>query len=165
MDTALFFVLYHLTGHNSVFDALIKEFSNVGLFLLFCWALVMIYQRKDVRNGIMLCVSMVCAYAINMGIGKFFFRARPFVALHIQPVVHAITSDKSFPSDHTALSFVLATIIFLYSRKLGMAAFVLAALVGISRVIGGVHYPTDILGGAIVGVFTVYLVRFVFRKV
>lgn len=165
MDTETFFALYSLTGHYRLFDQFIGIFSNVALFALLCWALFIIFQRRDIFSGILLCLSMVGAYVINMGIGALYFRARPFVALHIQPVAYAITSDKSFPSDHTALSFVIATMIFLHAKKSGIYAFVLAGLIGISRVIGGVHYPTDIMGGAVVGISVVYIFRFVMKKV
>ena len=61
--------------------------------------------------------------------------------------------DFSFPSGHTACSFAAAWTIFRTApRRYGTTALVLAALIALSRLYVGVHYPTDVLGGLIVGV-------------
>lgn len=71
----------------------------------------------------------------------------------IVDVVSLITpSDKfSFPSGHTAAAFVFATIVVALYPALAVPAYVFAILVGLSRVILGVHYPGDILAGMILG--------------
>lgn len=59
---------------------------------------------------------------------------------------------KSFPSGHTALAFALAMVLFLYNKKTGIAAFAVAFLVGLGRILMGVHWPLDVLGGIGVGI-------------
>lgn len=66
-------------------------------------------------------------------------------------VVHMPTS-WSFPSGHTSSSFAFATAVFANNKKLGSAAFVLAAAIGFSRIYLGVHYFTDVLAGAVLGI-------------
>lgn len=67
-------------------------------------------------------------------------------------------SDKfSFPSGHAAAAFVFATLLAEYYPSLAVLGFVMAALVGSSRVMLGVHYPTDILAGALLGMSTALL--------
>ena len=66
-------------------------------------------------------------------------------------VVHMPTS-WSFPSGHTSSSFAFATAVAANNKKLGVAAYVLAALIGFSRIYLGVHYCTDVLAGAVLGV-------------
>ena len=66
-------------------------------------------------------------------------------------VVHMPTS-WSFPSGHTSSSFAFATAVFANNKKYGIAAYVLAALIGFSRIYLGVHYCTDVLAGAVLGV-------------
>ncbi|MBQ2924585.1 MAG: phosphatase PAP2 family protein, partial [Anaerotignum sp.] len=59
--------------------------------------------------------------------------------------------DPSFPSGHTSASFAAATAIYAINRKWGIAAYVFAAVMGFSRLYLGVHFPTDVLAGALVG--------------
>ena len=66
-------------------------------------------------------------------------------------VVHMPTS-WSFPSGHTSSSFAFATAVFANNKKWGIAAYVLAALIGFSRIYLGVHYCTDVLAGAVLGI-------------
>ena len=73
-------------------------------------------------------------------------------------------SSFSFPSGHTLDAFTSATAIFLYYRKPGIAAFVVASLIAFSRMYLFVHYPTDILGGIIIGVCVAVIVVKVFEK-
>lgn len=66
-------------------------------------------------------------------------------------VVHMPTS-WSFPSGHTSSSFAFATAVFANNKKWGIGAFILAAAIGFSRIYLGVHYFTDVLAGAVLGV-------------
>lgn len=66
-------------------------------------------------------------------------------------VVHMPTS-WSFPSGHTSSSFAFATAVFANNKKWGIAAYILAAVIGFSRIYLGVHYCTDVLAGAVLGI-------------
>lgn len=70
---------------------------------------------------------------------------RPFVVGHFTPLIPH-TLDNGFPSDHTLLVSALAAVIFPLDKKVSAIVWVLAALVGASRVYAGVHHPIDILG-------------------
>ena len=59
--------------------------------------------------------------------------------------------DTSFPSDHATAAFAIAGAIFLRSRRAGWIALTMASLVSVGRVVGGTHYPTDVLAGAAIG--------------
>ena len=63
----------------------------------------------------------------------------------------------SFPSGHTATSFACATVLAVFAPRWRVAFFVLAALIALSRVYNGLHYPTDVLAGAVLGVLTALL--------
>ena len=65
----------------------------------------------------------------------------------------AVPKDYSFPSGHTHVSVLLAVVLWHENRKWGIAAGCLAVLVAFSRMYLYVHYPTDILGGALLGAF------------
>jgi len=66
-------------------------------------------------------------------------------------VLAARTTDPSFPSDHAAAAFAIAFAVLAFSRRAGIAFLVAAALIALSRVALGMHYPSDVLAGALVG--------------
>ena len=74
----------------------------------------------------------------------------PTVVLDPEPLV-GVPSTSSFPSGHTATSFACAYVISRLAPRLTVYVFVLAALIGFSRVYVGVHYPLDVLAGAVLG--------------
>jgi undecaprenyl-diphosphatase len=73
-------------------------------------------------------------------------RSRP----HLDPLV-ALPHSHSFPSGHAAISFACATVIGAAAPRFRFALFVLATLIAWSRVYNGVHYPLDVLAGAVLG--------------
>ena len=137
------------------------------------------------RRAIVLWVAVAClvAYAINLLIEQFVFEPRPFVTHKVHLLIsHA--ADASFPSDHTAWSFaVIGMLLFsLLPQRLSnrnrmtqikqplqdasqrksllllIVAFVIGCSIGLARIYVGVHYPDDILGGAIDGLLAALLV-------
>ena len=81
----------------------------------------------------------------------------PLVYLDPKPLV-ALPHTGAFPSGHSASAFAAATVIAFSSRRLAVPAYVLAALVAWSRVYVGVHWPLDVIGGAVLGVLVGTLV-------
>lgn len=92
------------------------------------------------------------AMLANQAIAHLWLRARPFTAHPDATVLLTAPSpDPSFPSDHAAASFAIAVAVLLVSRRLGGAFVAVATLIAVSRVLLGVHYPGDVLAGALVG--------------
>lgn len=113
------------------------------------------------RTMLVLLLSSGIVFAINYAIAFLWFRARPsegIVRLISQP--HSL---KSFPSDHAALAAVFAWIVFQFNPRAGMVMALLTLAVGIGRIAVGVHYPTDILGGIIVGSVAFAFARYFLR--
>jgi undecaprenyl-diphosphatase len=99
--------------------------------------------------------AQLLSRALKQAIG----RARPSTLFaEPKPLVHA-PHDASFPSGHAASSFACATILAFYAPRAAPAFFVLAAAIGWSRVYVGVHYPLDVLGGALLGVLIAIALR------
>ncbi|HET7092646.1 MAG TPA: phosphatase PAP2 family protein [Thermomicrobiales bacterium] len=103
-------------------------------------------QRLAVYAGI----AAVVALAIAEAIGHLWFRQRPFVTHHAHLLL-AHAADASFPSSHAAACFALATPFALARRRLGWLLLACAILVAVARVATGLHYPSDVVGGALLG--------------
>jgi len=97
----------------------------------------------------------------NFGIAElirlFWSRPRPFVENNVNLLIEK-TSEPSFPSGHASACFALSYIVYHYNKKAGIVFFVASFLVSIARVFVGVHWPSDILGGAVVGVFAGWII-------
>ena len=95
---------------------------------------------------------------------KIYSDPRPFVAGHFTPYFsHA--ADNGFPSDHTLLTSFLAFTTWRFSRKAGLAIFFIALLVGLSRVIAGVHHLVDIIGSVVFAFIGVWLADLIVSQV
>lgn len=103
------------------------------------------------------------AWLGSQALRLFIHRPRPFVAdLDIVALVEKTT--YSFPSGHAAFFFALATAVYLYNKRGGLWLYAAAAIIGLARIAAGVHYPTDILGGAALGVAVGYLIVLFLKK-
>ncbi|MBP7060561.1 MAG: phosphatase PAP2 family protein [Candidatus Moranbacteria bacterium] len=101
--------------------------------------------------------SLPLTYIAAKTLSLFYFDPRPFVVDHFVPLLsHA--ADNGFPSDHTLFSAALAAVIFAFHRKLGLALYSVAFLVGLSRVAAGIHHLTDIVGSLVIASFVTYVV-------
>lgn len=97
-------------------------------------------------------LSAVVAIGINYVISALWYRPRPFVLYpHLVHLLVQHAPDASFPSDHAAVAAAVAFALRGQSRALQTAFWLLTVLILLSRVFVGVHWPTDVLGGAAVG--------------
>jgi undecaprenyl-diphosphatase len=96
-------------------------------------------------------------------INYFYSRARPFAEFGWAPLV-AHEADPSFPSGHATFMFTLAASMWQLKKKWGQWFFACALLTGLARVYSLVHYPTDIIFGALLGILTVFFVSRSLKK-
>lgn len=113
-------------------------------------------SRGKVRLASAVIVAAVAALVLAKLAGKLYYDPRPFVTHHLKPLV-AHSADNGFPSEHTALSMVLASVIYFYKPKVAYVLFGLTLLVGISRVAAHLHSPIDIAGGLVIGALAGWL--------
>lgn len=105
-------------------------------------------------------------YLITLPLKEFIpFSIRPFWIDGLPISTLTTPSNSSFPSDHTAFAVALSVVTFIYNRKMGLVYFFLAALIAVSRILANVHYPIDIAGGAILGIFTALISDMIFKKI
>ena len=113
-------------------------------------ALILLCFKKTRRYGIMLAMALIFGLVFgNLLLKNIIARPRPFGADY-KLLVEAPT-DYSFPSGHSMASFEMATVMFYMNRKIGYAAIAVACVVAFSRLYLYVHYPTDVICGAILG--------------
>ena len=116
-------------------------------------AAVLLITKKYRKTGAMMGVALLLGFLIgNMTLKPLVGRIRPYdmPGVDIDLLVGHL-GDKSFPSGHTLACFEAATVLMLNDKRLGIPALVSAVLVGLSRLYLYVHYPTDVLTGAVLG--------------
>ena len=152
MDNYLF-LLINQNLQNDVFDIAMPFITHSG-YLIFVMVLVPLFFN-DWRKGVLIFILCIMGFFIADNIvlilKKYFERPRPCNELQNVRLLIACTGSFSFPSGHAATSFAMASIIGHLFRSGAVPAFLLAFLVAFSRIYVGVHYPSDVLGGAVVG--------------
>lgn len=153
MDTYLSDLLFTAASRSPYLGMFGIFAASVLIWLLFAWYVVaFVFHKKGwVREFLAFSLGMVAIYMFNFAMIYWWFRIRPFVAENYTPLINVYAQTKSFPSDHTAIAFFLAFLLGAHKRSWAPIAYVLAGLVGIGRVLVGVHYPIDIFAGALVG--------------
>lgn len=104
------------------------------------------------------------AFSMSTLLAGFIGRVRPYLA--VQGVVALVPPNLqagSFPSSHTAIAFGVAAALAFADTKVGVATFLMAIFVALGRVAAGMHYPTDVIGGAAVGLLSFAIVRAIHR--
>jgi undecaprenyl-diphosphatase len=148
----------HRTGWLNPFFEGLSYAGRLGLvWVAIALVLAALYRRWGLLGLTIIAVALADWSA--MGLKALFDRERPPLRYaEPEPLVRT-PHDGSFPSGHAATSFAAATILSFAFPRLAPFLFVLAALVAWSRVYVGVHYPLDIIGGAILGILVALAVR------
>jgi undecaprenyl-diphosphatase len=155
-DRTLFNFLHDLAGKNGLLDLAGIFFAEYLGYFVVLSVLVWFILERDWRkrfNAIALTVlSAIIARGIIAEILKFAFaRPRPGITLKFIPLIDAPQSF-AFPSGHATFFFAVVVAVWFYNRKWGNWFLIAAALISIARVFVGVHWPLDVVGGAVVGI-------------
>ncbi len=136
---------------------MITKLGNAGAIWIVL-ALVLLLIPKTRRSAsILLAALAVDVVLCNLLLKPLVARVRPFEVNTAIQLLVAKPQDFSFPSGHTAASFASAAALYLAGeKKLWKPVLVLAVLIAFSRLYLYVHYPTDVLGGAVLGSFAGY---------
>lgn len=165
MDLALFNFIHGFADSSFFLDWLTIFFAQYFQYFLIVLLLSFwIYGKNERQFKNRMAViagfaSAILSRIVFVGLFRiFYFRPRPFFTLDFQPLFnHA--NESSFPSGHAATFFALAAGVYFYDKKLGALFFAGAVLISGARILGGVHWPSDILAGAILGIFSAYLIK------
>ncbi len=169
LDSNLFLWINGLSGQFSFADNIMRAIAN-DYFAIVTSCLIMMAlwvgirsKRRHNQKGVMLAsASLGTSQGMVELINSIYMRPRPFDELDANLVFYTPT-DPSFPSNSATVLFALAWGIFLFNRKAGAVLLALAAIHGFSRVYVGVHYPLDILGGAIIGLMVALFFLVLFK--
>lgn len=157
----------HNNWSNGFLDFIMPKITflgNAGMIWILA-AVLMFICRKYRKNGIMLAISLGCCFIIgNMLLKNLVARPRPCWINEQVNMLISIPLDSSFPSGHTMSSFAAAAVIMYTNRKWGIAAYILATLIAFSRLYLYVHFPTDIIAGAVIGTAIGFAICFVYHK-
>lgn len=156
--TILNFIQNHF--HNEITDWIFPYITRMGdhgmIWVLA--ALCMIVSKKYRKNGILLLVILAVTHMIGeMTMKPLIARPRPFVTFPGHQLLIPAPEGYSFPSGHADSSFAAAFTLWKTNKNFGIPAFLLAFLIAFSRTFLFVHYPSDILCGAILGVLCSYI--------
>lgn len=131
--------------------------GNGGILWIICSLLLTAYPRTR-KDGIAMAVSLVLeVLCCNVIIKPFVARMRPCDVNTAVQLLIPHPEGFSFPSGHTGASFAAAAALFFGKNRMGVPAFIMAALIGFSRIYLYVHYPTDVLAGALLGIMLGWL--------
>ncbi len=156
LDYTVFHWINGLAGRVGWLDTVVARFTDISPYLVagllvVLWFLGRGDQRWRNREGV---IHALAAVALAAGVGTLiasaWVRPRPFL-VHPAHVLIAKSFDGSFPSLHATAAFAAAVAVLFYNRRAGVVFIVLAALIALSRVFVGLHYPGDVLAGALIG--------------
>lgn len=172
------------TLHNPITNPIfyvITTLGNAGWFWIVLAVLMLtVLPKKYKKAGLTMAIALILSLIFCKGIMKHLWaRSRAFWVVgqnfvvgnefeNLYGIFNSI-HDYSFPSGHSSASFAAAVSIFMWRKKEGSAALVLAALIAFSRLYFTVHYPTDVLvgtiTGALYGVAAYFIVKALMNKV
>ena len=152
------------TKHLDRFMYKITDLGGAIYTSLFLFILILLGNQKMKYIGFEALTSLTISQGIVYLLKKALSRERPYKIIEHLNTFGIDMKDYSFPSGHTTASFTIATTIALNMPRISIYIFVLAMIIGISRIYLGVHYPTDVAAGIFLGLSVSLLVHFYLLK-
>lgn len=155
----IFWIQEHLRGALDGAAIFVTRLGDSG-FIFILLGLVLLIFRKTRKAGCAALFALLLDFLIvNVTLKDIVARPRPFIVNDaVIPLVTNVSAYRSFPSGHSASAFAASFAVWRTSKKgdaavkaVGASSLVLAAIVALSRLYAGVHYPTDVLAGCAIG--------------
>ncbi len=162
-DDFLFWQIHFLVGRSSFLDSFGIFLASYLPYLLFLGFIIFILKQKKFSSKVFIFLFAGLTAILSRGLITeifhfFYYRLRPFTVLDFRPLIFA--SGNSFPSGHASFFFALAAILFYFNKNLGGWFFVLTLVNGFARIFVGVHWPSDIFAGLIIGLISFFVIKF-----
>ncbi len=160
MDLYLFNFLNQCALKWNRLDILAVFLAEYLGYFLVIWIIILViinfkkYLKMAIESAI---AGLLARFGFAELIRLFWDRPRPFVNNSVNLLFEH--NGPAFPSGHASFFFAISTIVYIYNRKLGVIFYLSSILIVISRVFSGVHWPTDILAGALLGILSGCLIH------
>ena len=164
MDVKIFRAINQMTGRSSLIDHFMILVSNKVRYVYFLVLIVMWFKKhpyRQITNNAV--ISAIITLIINIVLKLVITKPRPYIKRRVGILIPS-KMDATFPSKHALLVFAVSTSILLFNRVLGSIMTGLSILTGFSRIWVGHHYPSDIIGSALLGSLTSFFVHIIREK-
>ena len=143
----------------------VTRLGNSGMIWISCVVIMLLFKKSRHTGTLTIFAMLINLLVSNLLLKNLVARTRPYDAvLGLESIIGRI-SEYSFPSGHASHSFAAAVVIFmLMPKKIGIPSLILATLISFSRIYIGVHYPTDIIAGALIGSIIAIIIVTIDRK-
>ena len=152
---------------NPVIDKIMVFLSTLGnvgvIWILF--AILLLITKRYRKLGIQVIIAMIITFIIgNLILKNVIHRPRPYVVdpMLIPRVVKPL--EYSFPSGHAMNGVTAALTMYFGDKRIGIPALILAVLIAFSRVYNLVHFPTDVIGGIVIGACSAIFVQWLMNR-
>ena len=147
---------------HGIITFIAKDFIVLSILVpLVVWWQLDNTQKK--HFALVLIGGAIASFVLAKIGSHFFFDTRPFIAGHFKPYFgHG--NDNGFPSDHTLLAAVMAFTTWQFNKQAGIGLTIVAILIGLSRVIAGVHHLLDIIGSLIFAAIGITIVTVIIDR-
>ncbi|MDI6717735.1 MAG: phosphatase PAP2 family protein [Patescibacteria group bacterium] len=168
-DHLVFQFFYNIGQNVKIFDWLFVFLAGYVQYFLALALIILFFKEKNWKKRFYFASFLILSALLSRGIITetirfFYHKARPFAVLGFEPMIsHSAT--YSFPSGHTAFFFAMILSVFFLRKKWGLWFLAVSILMGISRIIVGVHWPVDILGGIAIGLISSFLIKLILPKI
>lgn len=170
-DIQTFYFFNNFANQNTISNAIIIFFAGdfqyyfITLFLL---AVIFSKYSRKIKIDLIL-IPALSAIIARLGFAEIIrylcHRPRPFEILNANQLIelnNSFLNQYSFPSGHASFLFAFSTAIYFHNKKWGIIFFINSAIICVARIMAGVHYPSDIIAGAAVGVISAFLIKYLF---
>jgi len=156
MNEQLFYFLNSFALQNDTLDLIILFGAEYLGWVLLVGLLTFIFthrhtKKEGFKNILVILSTATFALIVSKAIKHSFVSPRPFQVLNGVNVIFEHGYNDSMPSGHATFFFAIATAVFFYHKWLGVIYFLGALLIGLARIVAGIHFPIDILVGYALG--------------
>lgn len=179
VDQSIVLWISHLVGKSTILDSVMILLASdyfvpvcISLMLLCLWFMGRDFKERDRNQKAAVCAATTIGLAMGVVLvaNSIWRHPHPFqdmpqlldsVTNHIFYPIH----DPSFPSNSSCLTFAAAAGVWQFNRKWGLIVLIPAILMPLAKVYAAVYYPSDVIGGAVLGILTAYFTSKIFMPV